>query len=63
MKRDLKHFLLPKMKASASFLCELILPRETNYELVECILDKFLTECLLEEGNFIPLDIHPSNKN
>jgi hypothetical protein len=39
----------------------------TNDELLECILDKFLTallhnQCLLEMGDFIPLDVHPANK-
>jgi hypothetical protein len=68
VKCDLKNFLLPKMKACATFLCELALPGETNDELLECILDKFLTallhnQCLLEEGDFIPLDVHPANKN
>ena len=62
VKCDLKNFLLPKMKACATFLCELALPGETNDELLECILDKFLTallhnQCLLEEGDFIPIDV------
>jgi hypothetical protein len=68
VKCDLKNFLLPKLKVCATFLCELAQPGKTNDELLECILDKFLTallhnQCLLEEGDFIPLDVHPANKN
>ncbi len=68
VKVDLKTFLLPKLRLCTTFLCELALPGETNDELIECILDKFLTallhnQCLLEEGDFRPADVHPSNKN
>jgi hypothetical protein len=48
-----------------TFLCELAIPGETNDELIECILDKFLTallhnQCLLEEGiSDLQMFIHP----
>ena len=68
VKVDLKRFLLAKLRPCKTFLCELALPGETNDELIECILNKFLTvllhnQCLLEEGDFRPVDVHPSNKN
>jgi hypothetical protein len=43
----------------------LAIPGETNDELIECILDKFLTallhnQCLLEEGiSDLQMFIHP----